>query len=402
MTNPTAFAAHPMDPALAGLDPAAMWQVFSDLTRIPRASGNEAGVRDHVRRFAKHHGFDFETNEVGDVLLRVNSGAPGPVVALQAHMDMVCVAKEGLKFDFAKDPIHLVREGDVIHADGTSLGADNGIGIAYALALALEVRGPLEVLLTVDEERGFSGIDGVAPGWLKAKALINIDSEEEGFFTIASAGARDFRVRTAAERAAGGAFETFAIKVDGLKGGHSGVDIHRGRTNALKVMGQVLGAARALGGAVYGMEGGTAPNVIPSTAGAVVGVPAGQKAALLDAVSGLQRKLASPEDPDLKIAVTAVAETRVPLTSNAAGRLCDLLDRLPTGVIVPSQLDPTQPFVSNNLAVAREPRRPLRAHHDEPLAGDRRAGEARGAVPGDRAEAWSGAGGGQDRPRLGT
>lgn len=343
-----------MNPALAGLEPASMWQIFGELCGIPRESGNEAGVRAYVQSLAARRGFACETNEVGDVLLRVNTAAPGPVVGLQAHMDMVCVSRDGT-FDFARQPIRLVREGDVIRADGTSLGADNGIGVAFALALAEEASGPIEVLLTVDEEKGFVGIEGVAPGWLRSKYLINIDSEEEGFFTIASAGGADFVIRLAGERdAAAGAYEVFEVSVEGLKGGHSGVEIHRGRTNALKVMGQVLSTARAHGGVAYGMRGGTAPNVIPSACKAVVGVPADRSGAFRQAVAGLQSSLVSEEDPALRIGVSPGAESRPPLSGSCCDRLVGLIAQLPSSVIVPSKLDPSQPFVSNNLAMVKE------------------------------------------------
>lgn len=354
-SNPTAPVEGPLDPALDGLQPAAMWKVFSDLARIPRQTGNEAGVIAYAQAFANKRGWGCEIDKIGNVLMRVNAEAKGPIVAMQAHMDMVCVSKDGAAYDFAHEPIHLKREGDSIQAVSTSLGADNGIGVAFALALAQELKGPIEILLTVDEEGGFSGIQAVAPGWLKARYLINIDSEEEGFFTIASAGGRDFLVRFEAEReAAGAALETFEVVIDGLKGGHSGVEIHRGRTNALKVMGKVIALARSHGGVAYGMHGGTAPNVIPSACKAAVGVPAGKADALRTALADLQKKASTEEDPGLRIEIAAAAETRKPLTARAADKLVHLLDQIPSGVIIHSKLDPTQPFVSNNLAMVKE------------------------------------------------
>ena len=327
---------------------------------IPRETGNEAGVREYVRAFASARGFACEVNEVGDVLLRVRPEAKGPCVALQAHMDMVCVSRDGAAFDFARQPIPVRRDGDFICAEGTSLGADNGIGVAYALALAEETSGPLEVLLTVDEEQGFTGVQGVAPGWLRAERLINIDSEEEGYLTIASAGGRDFVARLDATRAAAvgeGARVALEIVIEGLKGGHSGVEIHRGRTNALKVAAKIVAEVRRSGGAVYGLAGGTAPNVIPSSARVVVGLAAADVEPFRARLVALQGELVTVEDPGLRItaALSAAAATD-PLAPSVVERLVKLLEGVPTGVIVASKLDPSQPFVSNNLAIVREVR----------------------------------------------
>jgi len=355
MTDMSGSKPSSIDPALVGLEPASMWRVFGDLARIPHETGNEAGVREYVTAFAAKHSIACEVNQVGDVLLRVNPNAKGTIVGLQAHMDMVCVSKDGAPFDFAHEPIRLKRDGDSIHADGTSLGADNGIGVAYALALVDEVTGPLEVLLTVDEEKGFTGIEGVEPGWLRAKSLINIDSEEEGYLTIASAGARDFAVQVPGERRDPGIkLQALTVTVDGLKGGHSGVEIHRGRTNALKVMGQVLATTKACGGFALGLQGGTAPNVIPSSAKGVVGLPANRVAELERQLVALQQKVLTKEDPVVRIDVVKAEESRQPLSPQALDRLIKLIDEIPSGVIVPSKLDPTQPFVSNNLAVVKE------------------------------------------------
>ncbi len=343
-----------VDPALAGLEPAAMWRYFGDLCRIPHESGNEAGVCAYAQSFAAERGYECEVNAVGDVLLRVNTSKPGPVVALQAHMDMVCVSRDGAPFDFATQAIALKRDGDTIHADGTSLGADNGIGVAYALALAELASGPLEVLLTVDEEQSFKGIEGVAPGWLRAKALINLDSEEEGFLTIASAGARDFIIRLAQERETQSpSVESLELSLDGLKGGHSGVEIHRGRTNALKAMARVLREVVDHGGVVYGMRGGTAPNVIPSSAKASIGLPSEKMDAFRKRLEQLRGQLQTEEDPVVNLELSSTTQTGAPLRLSCLEKLLGLIEQIPSGVLVASKLDPSQPFVSNNLAMVR-------------------------------------------------
>jgi dipeptidase D len=347
----------PLAKPFEGLEPARMWRYFSDLTHIPRETGNEAGVRAYVRGWAAERGFACEENEIGDVLVRVRPDAKGPKVAFQAHMDMVCVSRDGAPFDFATQPIPVVRDGDFIASDGTSLGADNGIGVAYALALAEETTGPIEILFTVDEEKGFTGVEGVAPGWLTASLLINIDSEEEGYLTIASAGGRDFTARVAVERAEGrgegGALATFEVVLDGLKGGHSGIEIHRGRTNALKLAARVAAEALDEGGALVSLTSGTAPNVIPSSARVVVGLPAGAVERFRTRLEALRAELLTEEDPGLRVALTPATASAAPMTAAAAVRLVRAIEAVPTGVLVPSKLDPSQPFVSNNLAIAR-------------------------------------------------
>lgn len=356
-TRPAATPTFPLAAPFEGLEPAPMWRYFSDLTHIPRETGNEAGVRDYVRAYAAARGYACEINEVGDVLLRVRPEAAGPCVALQAHMDMVCVSRDGAPFDFATQPIPVRRDGDFICAEGTSLGADNGIGVAYALALAEETRGPIEVLLTVDEEKGFTGVAGVAPGWLRADRLINIDSEEEGYLTIASSGGRDFEARLPVARAAaGGPLVALELVVEGLKGGHSGVEIHRGRTNALKVAAKLIAEVIGRGGALYGLAGGTAPNVIPSSAHVVVGLAAADVEPLRARLAALQAALVTEEDPALRLSAVPASPAGEPLAAPLVTRLVKVLEGVPTGVIVASRLDPSQPFVSNNLAIVRESR----------------------------------------------
>lgn len=345
----------PLDPAFIGLEPRTVWRHFHDLTRIPRGSGNEAAVRSHIEAWAVARGFQPEVDATGNLLVRVNAQVPGPIVGLQGHLDMVCVAEDDLQIDFKRDPIPVVREGDEITAEGTSLGADNGIGIAYAMALAEECAGPLELLFTIDEENGFTGVDGVKPGWLRCSEMLNLDSEEEGFFTIACAGGRDFVVEVPVAREPAVAdLRALHLSIDGLKGGHSGIEIHRGRTNAIKAMGEVLAAVRELGGVLYGIRGGSKRNVIPFSSHATVGLPADAVPALEARLARLHRELSSPEDPDLNLGLEPTRADRDPMTGDAFSKMLSLVEALPSGVIKATDQDPDQPLVSNNLAIVEE------------------------------------------------
>ena len=239
-----------------------------------------------------------QRDAVGNVLVRKRA-SPGredrPALALQAHLDMVCEKNEGTPHDFARDPIDVVRDGDVLRARGTTLGADNGIGVATALAVlaARDLAHPaIEALFTVDEETGLTGANGLRGGWLRAERLLNLDSEEEGELTIGCAGGVD-SVATRAVRwepaPAGGA--ALRLRVLGLKGGHSGIDIGAGRGNALRILGQVLHALAARHGLRLGaLKGGNKRNAIAREASALVVVEPGRAAALADDLARLARE----------------------------------------------------------------------------------------------------------------
>jgi dipeptidase D len=226
---------------------------------------------------AKALGCQVEQDMVGNVLIR-KAASPGrekrPVVAMQAHVDMVCEKNEGTTHDFAKDPITIRRDGDVLRATGTTLGADNGIGVASALAVLADPdlkHGPLEVLITIDEETGMTGAKALAAGWLKATMMLNLDSEEEGELTIGCAGGIDTTCTRKLSPAAPRSGTTpLRLKISGLKGGHSGIDIAGGRANSLRILAQALDrllARYALG--LASVVGGNKRNAIAREASAV-------------------------------------------------------------------------------------------------------------------------------------
>jgi len=259
------------------LQPRSVWAHFATLCEIPRPSYQEAALREHLIAWAQARGITAVVDGAGNLILKkpASPGCEGqPGVILQGHLDMVCQANAGTQHDFERDPINaVVRDGWVV-AEGTTLGADNGIGVALALA-ALEEPGlvhpPLEVLLTVNEESGMDGARGLVPGALHGKTLINIDTEEWGHFYLGCAGGVDVEVRHDCQMEdLPPGFVTMRMEVAGLRGGHSGIDIHLGRGNAIKLLAEALrDLAAHTDVRLIEMKGGTARNAIPREAFAV-------------------------------------------------------------------------------------------------------------------------------------
>jgi dipeptidase D len=343
------------------VEPRALWRYFLELSRIPRPSGGEAAAAAWVAEQGRALGCSVERDAVGNVLLRKAAarGEEGrPTVALQAHVDMVCEKNEGTAHDFAEDPIPLVRDGDLLRARGTTLGADNGVGVAAALAVLAEPRlrhGPLEVLVTVDEETGLTGANGIQPGWLRARYLLNLDSEEEGELTIGCAGGMDTAARRALSLAPSPASHcALRVKVSGLKGGHSGIDIAAGRGNAVRLLGEVLAALRARGPlALASVKGGNKRNAIAREASAVVLVEGSREAALREDVARLAgewRAAYGAFDPNLALAVEP-AEARLAMSQADARAVVGLLVGGPHGVEAMSPDIPGLVQTSTNLGM---------------------------------------------------
>lgn len=266
---------------MKNLQPKIVWSHFATLCAIPRPSLREAALREHLIGWAQARDIIAVVDNVGNLILK-KPASPGcesqPGVIMQGHLDMVCQANTGTRHDFERDAIHtVVRDGWVV-AEDTTLGADNGIGVALALA-ALEEPGlihpPLEVLLTVNEECGMDGARGLASGSLQGKTLINLDTEEWGHFYLGCAGGVDVEVRHECER--GDVPPDYALvrfEVSGLRGGHSGIDIHLGRGNAIKLLAEALRDLSAHTDVrLIEMKGGTARNAIPREAYAVCALP---------------------------------------------------------------------------------------------------------------------------------
>lgn len=311
-----------MDDLLSTLEPKPLWRYFLELSRIPRGSKHEAAAARWVADQGRALGCEVEQDAVGNVLVRKRATAgreDRPGVALQAHVDMVCEKNEGTPHDFERDPIAVVRDGDVVRARGTTLGADNGIGVAAALAVlaAEDVRhGPVEVLVTIDEETGLTGANNLRPGWLRSRFLLNLDSEEEGDLTIGCAGGVDtVATRKVTRVPVAPGKKALRIKVSGLKGGHSGVDIAAGRGNALRILAQIVEPLLAAHDLDLGsVRGGNKRNAIAREAAAIVAVEPAREAALRADVARLAagwKRALGAFDPNLSVTLEDAVADRV-------------------------------------------------------------------------------------------
>lgn len=254
---------------LAGLKPAAVFQYFEELCAIPHGSGNTKAISDYLVAFAKKQGLRYEQDALNNVILW-QEGTCGyedhPPVILQGHMDMVCEKDGDCAIDMDTQGLDVTHDGTYVFARGTTLGGDDGIALAYALAILADktiAHPPLEVVFTVDEETGMEGAAGIDLSGLQGRALINIDSEEEGIFTVACAGgARGTITLPVSRRAVYG--PCVRLTVDGLRGGHSGVEIHKNLANANKIMGEFLSRIQKLMPlCLTKLSGGTKDNAIP-------------------------------------------------------------------------------------------------------------------------------------------
>jgi len=278
------------------LSPKPLWSIFADLCSIPRPSKHEEKVVQYVIGFAQKHGLEFYNDKAGNVIIR-KKATPGkegakPII-LQAHVDMVPQKNSATQHDFLTDPIQAYVDGEWVKARGTTLGSDNGIGVAAAMAVLQSndlVHGPLEVLLTIDEETGMTGAFNIEPDSLKGKTMINLDSEDEGELYIGCAGGLNTSARIPVKwENVSGNFKAYKLNLTGLKGGHSGLDINLGRGNANKLMNRFLwNASREFGVKIASLEGGTLRNAIPREAFAVIAVPG-------DAVSKFEKGISDFE-----------------------------------------------------------------------------------------------------------
>jgi dipeptidase D len=326
---------------LEQLKPKEAFHYFEELTKIPRGSGNEKQVSDFLVDFAKQRKLEAFQDQALNVIIR-KPGTAGyehsPAVIIQGHMDMVCEKVKGSKHDFSKDPLALKIEGDFLRADGTTLGGDDGIAVACGLAI-LDSKDiphpPLEMLVTTSEETGMDGAHALKADHLTGKTMLNIDSEEEGVFFVSCAGGVSVvcEFATRWEQAAG---STLHIEVSGLKGGHSGIEIIQQRANGIKLLGQILDAARAAGAfAIVSLSGGAKSNAIPREAQATITAEAPvltKIKAIVDRLSKDLKKEFAKADPDISVVMIAGDKAARQLDRASTDKLIDLLVVAPNGV----------------------------------------------------------------------
>src|SRR5678810_513537 len=346
--------------SIYNLEPRHLWNHFDKIRTIPRPSRHEEKIREHLLAWAKERNFATRVDQIGNVVIAVPATKghdKAPVLVLQAHMDMVCEKNAGVSFDFSNDAIELQRNGDWLKAKGTTLGADNGIGLAAALAVADDpsvVHGPLEALVTMDEETGLTGAAQLDPSLVSGRRMLNLDSEELYAIYIGCSGGGNsvFKLPVEGEAPARGG-RTVEIAVTGLKGGHSGMEIQHQRGNAIRLLARVL---RAAGDEIRidKVDGGNAHNAIPREARAIITLPAEAVDTLRNVVQAqgvaIKEELAV-SDAGVTVAVNDVAATpsRV-MNAESTRRVVALLNALPHGVDAMSLDVPGLVETSSNLA----------------------------------------------------
>ena len=329
---------------LGNLEPKRVWQIFEEITSIPRPSKFEGKMIEYVKGFGEKLGLSTVVDEVGNVIISkpATKGMENRKgVILQGHLDMVPQKNSDVVHNFETDPIKPRIEGEWVKATGTTLGGDNGIGVATALAVLESkdlIHGPIEALFTVDEETGMTGASGLKPGILKGDILMNLDSEDEGQLFIGCAGGTNATAKFKyTEKRVPAKFTSFRVSVTGLKGGHSGCDIHLERGNSNKIMFRLLYmATKKVGLRLTSIDGGSLRNAIPREAFAIVSVPKTEVEAFKQLVSDFQEIVAnelSSADPDVKIEITPCDTPKYLMNKSTQRKLIRAIYGCPNGVM---------------------------------------------------------------------
>lgn len=351
-----------MSKAIEGLKPELVWKYFAEICQIPHGSKNETAIIEYMLQTANKLGLSAKKDSFGNVAV-FKSGTAGkekaPTVILQGHLDMVCEKNKDKVHDFEKDPIELVRDGNVLKANGTTLGADNGVGVAISLAIMEDktlVHGPLEFLFTVDEETGLTGAQNLKGDFLNGKIMINLDSEEEGALYVGCSGGKDSLATLPIEwEDAPTGYVPMQITLSGLRGGHSGLDIHTGRGNAIKLLNRILwNLNNKIGICIAKFESGNKRNAIPREGEVTIFVPTDKVSEVETSVRSFDsifKSEYSVVDKGVTVKVSKLDVVSKVFTKNFADRLLNLLYALPHGVIAMSQDIKDLVETSTNLAI---------------------------------------------------
>jgi len=340
-------------------------EAFKKISEIPRGSKNEAKIAQFLLDWAAANNFKAKKDKVNNVLIEVPA-SPGyeqaPIVVLQGHMDMVCEKTPDSTHDFTKDPIELVYEGEWLHANKTTLGADNGIAIAMAMVVATDKQiphPPLELLFTVDEEQGLVGANALEPDFVKGRILLNLDSEDEGVFTIGCAGGRDTHIELKTRiTKIDENYKAFKLKAGGMRGGHSGVNINEERANAIIILARTLHTIKSKFPIfIISITGGTAHNAIPRDAECsfYIQKDAGQDIRkIIQEMENTFKNEFKNTDADLFLNLEHLSENKQKaINDKISAKIIDLLIALPHGVAAMSTDMKGLVETSNNLASVR-------------------------------------------------
>ncbi|MDP2337055.1 MAG: aminoacyl-histidine dipeptidase [Bacteroidota bacterium] len=353
-----------MNNEISKLMPNEVWENFHELTRIPRPSKHEEQIRQFMADFGKNLGLETIQDGAGNVIIRkpATSGMEKcKGVILQGHLDMVPQKNSDKDHDFAKDPIETIIDGEWVRANGTTLGADNGIGVAAAMAILASkniAHGPVEALFTATEETGMDGAIGLKSGILKGEILINMDSEDEGELYVGCAGGEDANICfNYTEVPVPADSISFRLNVTGLKGGHSGLDINLGRGNANKIFFRLLKeASKVCGLRLSSIQGGNLRNAIPREAFGIVTVPYEKADKLVGLLAGLttviKRELTATE-PTLKIELSKTEMPTSLIDEKTQINLTHSIVACPNGTIRMSDSMPGLVETSTNLAIVK-------------------------------------------------
>lgn len=348
--------------AIEGLAPATLWNRFYEISQIPRPSKHEERIRLYLRNFAGKNNLEMKEDESGNIVINLPP-KPGfenvPTVVLQNHVDMVCEKNKDKNHDFNSDPIELIRDGDWIKADGTTLGADNGIGAAAALAIATDYtfnHGPLQLLFTVDEETGLTGANNLKKGFIDAKYLLNLDTEEDGYFYVGCAGGMDTvgTLKLEYENSKEG-YMPYLLSISGLKGGHSGINISDRRANAIRIFALLLERLKIYDYSIQFLNGGSKRNAIPREAEAVIMINPIDEANIRELINAFSLEIVleyRDQDPSIKITFEKKNGEKISnvFTKYFSDKIINILLAIPHGVISMSSSIPGLVETSTNLA----------------------------------------------------